>query len=147
MKLSSRYLVIFLLATAVLFVARDFPATSVLAQPSIPTPVACDKSVVVSGSSATTAELVALVTGQRVYVCGVVFSGGGTTTAKLVSGTGSACATGQANVTGAIELADNTTATLGYGYGSMARTTGGQAVCWTNTVGVQVSGILSYAQF
>lgn len=145
MKLSSRYIVLILLV-ALLLATRDYPAT-VLAQPSIPTAVACDKSVVVNTASAATAELVALVTGQRVYVCGVVFSGGGTTTAKLVSGTGTACGTGQANVTGAIELADNTTAVLGFGYGSMARTTGGQAVCLTNSVGVQLSGILSYAQF
>lgn len=110
-------------------------------------PVVCDQLVIISGSSAATAELVGLTAAQRINVCGFVLTGAGATTVKLVRGTGTACGTGTADVTAAFELGDNTNVPFGGTVGTVARLPAGSALCWTNGQAVQVSGVLSYAKF
>lgn len=120
--------------------------TSVYAQPT-GTPVVCSASVTISGNTAATAQLVALTAGQRVYVCAFVVTGGGATTAKFVRGTGTDCATGQADLTAALELGDNTSVAVGSGVGWLFRGNAGDALCWTNGAAIQVSGFATYTKF
>lgn len=110
-------------------------------------PLTCDQSVAVSMATATTTQMVALTAAQRVLVCGFAFSGGGTTTAKFVRGTGANCATGQADVTAPFEFADNVSVSYGGGAGTIFRLPTGEALCVTNGAAVQLSGVITYAKF
>jgi hypothetical protein len=110
-------------------------------------PVLCTASVPVTGSTAVTTELVALAAGKRVYVCGFVLNGAGAATVTLKYGTGTACATGTASLTGAMKLIDGSTIAVGTGAGMITKTPVSQSLCWTNSAAVQVSGVLSYAQY
>ena len=123
------------------------PNPAVEAQPGVRTPIQCSSSIAVTGNTAVTAELVALAAGKRVYVCSATLTGGGATTVTLKSGTGAACAGATVNLTGALELGDNTAVSFGGGQGYVLRTTAGHALCWTNSGAVQVIGLVSYAQF
>lgn len=119
-------------------------AVPVTATASILTP--CDQSAVISGATAATAAIAAASTGKRVVVCGFTVTGGGATSFKLVYGTGATCGTGTADLTGAMELGDNTS--IGFGDGlSTIRTPVSQALCWVNSAAVQISGVVSYGQY
>lgn len=111
------------------------------------TPIACTSSVPVTGASAATTELVALSAGKRVYVCGFVLNGAGATTATLKYGTGTACGSGTTSLTGALKFVDGTTIAYGGGVGYVAKTPAGNALCWTNSGSIQVSGLVTYTQY
>jgi len=132
-----------LLAGYVLVVTPDV----VTAQGSNRDPVLCTQSVAVTGAAAATVELVALSAGKRVYVCGFVLNGAGATTATFKTGTGSACGSGTASLTGALKFVDGSSVTYGGGPGYVMKSPVGNALCWTNSATVQVSGVVSYAQF
>jgi hypothetical protein len=132
-----------LLAGYVLVVTPDV----VTAQGSNRDPVLCTQSVAVTGAAAATVELVALSAGKRVYVCGFVLNGAGATTATFKTGTGSACGSGTASLTGAMKFVDGSSVTYGGGPGYVMKSPAGNALCWTNSATVQVSGVVSYAQF
>lgn len=61
-------------------------------------------SVVINVASATTTQLVALVAGQKIYVCSFVFTAavGTAATYQFEYGTGSSCGTGTTVLTGAM---------------------------------------------
>lgn len=120
--------------------------TSIQAAPPT-SAVACTSSVAVSGASAATAELVPLVAGKRIYVCGFVLNGAGATTATLKYGTGSTCGSGTTSLTGAFKFVDGSTVALGTGVGYVLKTPVANALCWTNSGTVQVSGVVSYLQY
>lgn len=128
---------------------RDRPliTTTAWAQEARAAQLTCDRSVAISGNTLGTTQIVAAATGQRIYLCGFVLTGGGATTAQFVSGTGTNCATNTTTLTGALELGDNTAVAYGGGVGFVARTAAGHALCWTNGAAVQVSGLVTYAQF
>lgn len=117
------------------------------AQGSNRDPVLCTQSVAVTGSTAVTTELVALSAGKRVYVCGFVLNGAGATTVTFKTGTGTACASTTASLTGAMKLIDGSSIPYGGGPGYVMRSPLSNALCWTNSGAVQVSGVVSYAQF
>lgn len=119
----------------------DYPS-SVTAQGR--SPAACGSSAVISGNTITTTSLVEIVAGRKPIICGFVFNGAGATTAKLVKGTGATCGTGTADLTGAMKLIDGSSVTYGGGEGTVIRGAVGDRVCWTNSAGVQVSGVLTY---
>lgn len=134
-----------------LILAVMLPAGLYLIGPAAPAvsaqnfnPVACLDHVNISTASAATAELVALTANQRISVCGMVLTGGGATTFKLVRGTGTNCGTGTADVTAAFELGDNTSVPIGGAVGAWETLAAGQALCGTNSAAVQVSGIVFY---
>jgi hypothetical protein len=85
------------LAGALLFLLATMPAAAQRA---------CDRASFVDAVGATpAAEFVAAVTGQRVYICGVVLTATANAAGfRLVSGTGANCGTGQANVTNIMQL-------------------------------------------
>jgi hypothetical protein len=65
---------------------------------------ACDQTAVVSVTAGATTQIVALTASQRVRICGYQLSISLTGTAQWVTGTGSNCGTGTANVSGVIDL-------------------------------------------
>ena len=109
--------------------------------------VACDTSAQIAVSTVTTTQIVALVSGKSIFVCGFVLNGGGTTTAKLVYGTGTNCATGQVNLTPAFSLAVASTISAGGGLGYLLKTAAANALCVTNSAAVAANVLVSYTQF
>jgi len=110
-------------------------------------PINCPSSVVVSGNTAATAELVPLVAGKRVRVCGFVLTGAAATTVTLKTGTGANCGSGTTNLTGAMGFGTTTFVTYSGGVAPVLSTPVSQALCWTNSATQQVSGVLTYGQY
>ena len=107
----------------------------------------CDKSVAISIASGQTAELVALVSGDSIYVCGFILTADTiATTATFETGTGTTCNTGTTNLTGAMRLCDECQITMGSGRGILFRGLRSNALCLTTATGA-VTGILLYAQY
>lgn len=109
--------------------------------------VVCDSSALLTVSTATTTQIVALAAAKSIYICSLTINGAGSTTGKLVSGTGTNCGTGQANLTPAFSLAAGSTVTAGSGLGYVVKTASGAAVCVTNSAAVGVNVLVSYTQF
>jgi len=109
--------------------------------------VACDSSANLTMTTATTTQMVALASGKSIYVCGFVVNGGGTTTTKLVYGTGTNCGTGTANITPPFNLGTGSTVSLGTGLGSLAKTPLGNALCATNSAAANATVFVTYTQF
>lgn len=106
-------------------------------QPKITIPVAITTS--------TTTQLVAAVSGKTVTVCNLRITTAGTTTAlTLQTGTGSACATGLASLTGAFlfPIANF----YNFGDGQIAKGAVGGAVCVLSAGTTGVQGSLTYTQ-
>jgi hypothetical protein len=109
--------------------------------------VACDTSVQLTVSTATTTQAIALVAGKTIYVCGFVMNGAGATTTKLVYGTGTNCATGQTALTPSFTLASGTNVTFGGAFGYVTKTASANALCVTNSAAIAASVLLTYTQF
>jgi len=109
--------------------------------------VGCDSSALLSVSTATTTQIVALSGTKSVYVCGYVINGGGATTVKFVYGTGTACATGQVSLTPAFTLASGTNVSLGGGLGYVMKAPSGNALCATTSAAVAANIHIAYTQF
>jgi hypothetical protein len=114
------------------------------AQPVIPLTQA---SIPITISTATTTQLVALKAGQSIYVTSISIIAAGTGNIQLVYGTGTACATGQGNVTGNYSLTTQVGFTLGNGSGVVLVVPQGAALCAVTSGAVGMPGSLSYAQF
>jgi len=114
------------------------------AQPVIPLTQA---SVPITISTATTTQLVALKSGQSIYVTSVSVIAVGTGNIQFVYGTGSNCATGQGNITGNYNLTAQVGFTLGNGSGVVWVVPAGNALCAVTSQSVGMPGSLSYAQF
>lgn len=115
--------------------------------------IRCDSSVVINQSSAATTQLVALISGKRVYVCSALVNQVGAATPptfKFVYGTGSNCGTGTTDLTGVITGGGASTATNvqfgGNGLGYVFATPASQALCITTTTTQAQKGLLSYTQ-
>jgi hypothetical protein len=104
-------------------------------------------SVAISGNSAATAQLVALSASAVIHVTSFDFMAAGTANVTLVYGTGTNCGTGTTSLTGAYPLTAQAGISKGSGQGPVLVVPAGNALCWTNSAGVQVSGSLSYTQF
>jgi hypothetical protein len=115
----------------------------------------CDKTVVYDTNTNGTTQLVALSSGQIVYVCGYSFSQSTTTSVNvsLVYGTGSACATGQTAITPAYPIQAPASAgpigiVVQMPFGSSGlKTTASQELCIKTNAAVSVQAIVSYTQF
>jgi hypothetical protein len=98
-------------------------------------------------STATTTELVALTSGKKVYVTAWDATANGTTTFKLVAGTGTNCGTGTTNLTAAYDWAAQSGLTKGSGLGPVLVAPVGNAVCGVNSAAIHVAGSLAYTKF
>ena len=121
--------------------------TGVVSSANLTGLVACDSSAVLSMSTATTTQAIALVAGKSIYICGFVVNAGGTTTARLVQGTGANCATGLTNLTPAFNLATGGNVTLGNSVGQVLKSSSGSAVCVTNSAAIALNILVIYTQF
>lgn len=101
-------------------------------------------SVVISTASSGNVELVAI-SGTTVHVaCGFNIIAGGTVGVQFISGTGSACATGETNKTGVYPLIVNSGINSGFG-APIFKGAAGEALCVELSAAVQIDGILTYA--
>lgn len=112
----------------------------------VPIP-ASTATVPISMSTATTTQHVALSGSTQTYVTSLFIVSAGTTNVTLVYGTGTNCGTGTTSLTGAIPLVANAGLSIGSGLGGVIVVPAGQALCITNSAGVQISGMLSYSQY
>ena len=109
--------------------------------------VGCDSSAMLSMSTATTTQVVALSAGKSIYICGFVVNAGGTTTARLVQGSGTNCGTGQSNLTPAFNLISGANVTLGSAVGQVLKGNSGSALCVTNSAAIALNVLIIYTQF
>ncbi len=108
--------------------------------------IGCDKSVLYDASTTGSTQLVALVSGQVIYVCGFVIFSGATANVDLRYGTGTACATGPTKITPAFQLTAQTGASYGNGEGVVAQTAAGNALCINSSAAVAVQALVTYTQ-
>lgn len=108
--------------------------------------VQADGSVPIAMTTATTTQLVALTSGQKIYIMAWDATAAGTTNFKLVTGTGTNCGTGQSDLTGNYNWIAQAGIAKGSGLGPVIVVPTGQAVCATNSAGVTVSGSLAYTK-
>ena len=112
-------------------------------------PIACDLSVAINISSATTTQLVAPSGTKSVYVCAFSFTVSGTTpTAQFEYGTGASCGSGTTALTGPYTPIVGNEIAAGAGMGTIMRAPAANGVCLVTTgttPGAQ--GVLTYAQF
>lgn len=109
--------------------------------------VQASNSVAISVSTATTTEVIPLVSGKRIYVTSWDIIAGGTGTITIKYGTGSSCGTGTTSLTGAYPLIAQAGIVKGNGLGAVLFVPAGNALCITTSAAVQMSGSLSYVQF
>jgi hypothetical protein len=104
------------------------------------------QSVALNASTTSAVQIIALVAGQKIYVCAITVLGGGTTpTFSLVQGTGTNCATGQTTISTAIALP--VAAPAQSFHPPVGVTASGNALC-TLLAGTSptAKGVLSYVQ-
>jgi hypothetical protein len=114
--------------------------------------IVCNSSVAISTATSGNVELVALTGGQTVYVCAFDVTSAGDVNVQFISGTGTACATGETDKTGTYQLIAPSGGGLrglarGSGVGTLFRGASGEAVCIELSAAVQVDGLLTYAKF
>lgn len=104
-------------------------------------------SIPINISTATTTQLVALVSGKTIFVTSWDVISGGTGNFTLVYGTGTNCGTGTTSLTGPYPLTAQAGISKGDGMGIVILVPQGNALCATTSAAVQYSGAVSYAQF
>jgi hypothetical protein len=113
--------------------------------------IACDSVKVIDTASAGNVELVALSGATNIYICSYTITAEATVDVRLVAGTGTACATSEAGITGLYALSTTTGVlgvTRGSGLGMVTKTeTAGDALCIELGGAVQVNGEITYAQY
>mgnify|MGYP001579714603 CR=1 FL=1 len=107
----------------------------------------CDQSAAINTASSGYTQLVARLGTQAVYVCGYTFVSTSALAVKFAYGTGTACATGTVDMTGAMAVAANGGVVNPVGSVPTLITPGGQAFCVNISVSTQVSGHITYGQF
>lgn len=104
-------------------------------------------SVKIDVSTATTTQLVALASSQKIYITSWDVIAAGTGTIKLVYGTGSSCGTGTTDLTGAYSLVAQSGIAKGNGLGPVLVVPASNALCVTTSAAVGMQGSVSYTQF
>jgi hypothetical protein len=121
-------------------------ASAALAQSPFPTVVSTN-SKAIAISTATTTELIALVSGKAIAITSFNVVSAGTGNFQLVYGTGTACASGTTAVTGNYNLIAQAGLAFGDGVAPILILPPGKALCATTSAAVGMAGSISYAQF
>ena len=116
------------------------------AQQSVIVP-ATTASIPITISTATTTRLITGAAGKSIYITSMIVIAGGTGSIQFISGTGTTCATGQANVTGNIALTTQVGFTIGTGNGVVLVLPSGASLCAVTDQAVGMPGSISYAIF
>lgn len=107
----------------------------------------CPSSVAIAVTAGNTTQLVALVSAKTIRVCSFVITESLAGTLAFVYGTGSNCATGQAALTGTMNMTTGGDIALSApSGGSLFSTASANALCLTATTG-NINGFVTYAQF
>ena len=104
-------------------------------------------SVEISTATSGNNELVALTSGQRVHVCGFVLEGGGTVAAQFITGTGTACATDETDLTGAFPLTAQNVVSVPNAGATQFKGATSSALCLELGGSVAVEGIMQYVKY
>ncbi len=114
----------------------------------------CDSSAFVNFTTATTTQIVALVSGKLIHVCSYQISFVGSATANsfiFKSGTGTNCATGTASISltmwGPNATGSGRDITRGNGVGQLFSAGSGNALCGTTSAATTVGVWVTYTQF
>jgi hypothetical protein len=107
--------------------------------------VQCDNKAVYDASTNGSTELQALTSGRTIYVCGYTILAAGTANVKLIYGTGTACATGSANLTPAYQLTTQVGIVDSSPFYRGMKTASANALCINTSAGVAVQAIVYYA--
>lgn len=109
-------------------------------------PITCNATAIYGASTNGSTRLVVGQQGKAVYLCGFVIYGGGTASVKLITGTGTVCATGAADLTPAFAIIAqsqvNDTSPFFRGLYVDPLTD----VCINTSAGVAIQAIVYYAQ-
>lgn len=109
---------------------------------------AVTSSVVIDTATSGNVQLVALTTDQRFYVCGFGWeSDTATTTVQLIYGTGTACATGETDLTGPMTLLASNPIAVANGGATQLVTPASQALCVELGAATQVNGWVTYVKY
>jgi hypothetical protein len=114
--------------------------------------IKCTNNAFLNMTTATTTEIVALSGSTVIYVCSfsIVSEGDAQTSVKFVSGTGTDCATSQADRSSGMILTAGATVGIsrGSGVGMVLKSdAGGDALCVTQSGAANIGVDISYAQF
>lgn len=130
----------------ILLVSAALPLAPAFAQSPFPTVVSTN-SKAIAISTATTTEIIALVSGKAIAITSLNVVSAGTGNIQFVYGTGTACATGTTAVTGNYNLIAQAGFALGSGVAPILILPPGKALCATTSAAVGMAGSVSYAQF
>lgn len=109
--------------------------------------IQADASAKVSISTNTTTQIVALSSGKKIYVTNFNLHAAGTTTTKLVYGTGTNCGTGTTDLTDVYDFTAADGMVVGNGLGPVLVVPASNALCVANTAAIHVGGSIAYTQF
>jgi hypothetical protein len=98
------------------------------------------------GAGTGNTEIVALSGSTVIYVCGFLLQVGGADGTQWITGTGSACATGETDKATFKFVADGDGAVWSGGGGVIFKTAAGGALCVERTNSVALVGVVSYVQ-
>jgi len=108
--------------------------------------IQCDSTAIYDASTNGSTELVALTAGRTIYVCGFTIMAAGTVNAKLIYGTGTACATGATNMTPAWQLTTQVGLVDGSPFSRGLKTASANALCINTSAGIATQAIVYYAK-
>jgi hypothetical protein len=118
---------------------------------SLQPPYMCDKTAKLNALAAATTQIVAGVSSQKIYVCGMIISNNNATptTLKLVEGTGSNCGTGTADLSALMNIGATTTSPISIQFGANAgipTATAADALCFTSSAASSLEITITYVQ-
>jgi len=106
----------------------------------------CDTSATITVAAAAVQEIVALTSGQIIYVCAFVISGDTlATVGQFRYGTGTTCGTGTTQLTGAMRMVDEGNIALA-SEGVLFQTIASNALCIAATTGA-ITGFIQYKKY
>lgn len=109
--------------------------------------VGCHNSTAFSAGANQTTLLINGVGGKNLYICSVLATPDTSGTGKFVSGTGTLCATGTADMTGAMEIFFAHKLHLGTGLGYIMKAPVGEDICITTAGGAAFTGMMQFTAF
>jgi hypothetical protein len=109
--------------------------------------VGCNATATYDASTLGSTQLVALVAGQTIYICGYTIFANGVTNVELDSGTGAACAAATVKIVPAYQLQAQSGISDQSSIFRGLKTAAGSALCIKSSAAAPVQAIVYYAQF
>ena len=97
--------------------------------------IQADASAFLNMTTATTTKIITGVSSKKVYITAFRLHAGGTTTAKFISGTGTNCGTGPADLSETLDLTASDGSNQGNGVGAILIAPTSADVCVVNSAG------------